>query len=100
MMSLKDAGEAAFPLDPLFTWIGIAAVDDTGREIVIRVEDLALQRLEPAIGGGAEHLRALATRRGMIFKIAAEKYKRHPVEHDESGEFIRVTKADIAQKPG
>jgi hypothetical protein len=92
---LKDAGEDAFLMDPLAKWIGFGVVD-AGRPITVRVEDIALQRLDPTIGGGANHMSALETHRSKIFKIAAEKYELGLIE---SGDTISVTDADVAQQP-
>jgi transcriptional regulator with XRE-family HTH domain len=90
---LKDAGKDAFLMDPLVKWIGFGAVD-AGRMITVRVEDIALQRLDPT-AEGANQMSVLATLRGKIFNIAAEKYE---VGLIEPGEIISVTDADVAQQ--
>ena len=89
---LKDAGKNAFVMDPVAKWVGFGAVD-AGRVITVRVEDIALQRLDPS-SGGADHRNALERHRGKIFKIAAEKYELGLIE---SGDIISVTDADVAQ---
>lgn len=94
----EDAGEAAFRMDPLAKWIGFGAVD-AGREITVRVEDIALQRLDPS-SGGADHTNVLEIHRRKIFKVAAEKYERGLIESGESGETISITDADVAQQLG
>jgi hypothetical protein len=90
---LKDGGKGAFLLDPLAKWIGFGAVD-AGRMITVRVEDIALQRLDRT-AGGANQMSVLETYRGKIFNIAAEKYE---VGLIEPGEIISVTDADVAQQ--
>jgi hypothetical protein len=92
---LKDAGKDAFPIGPVAKWIGFGAVD-AGRMITVRVEDIALQRLDPT-AEGANQISVLATHRGKIFNIAAEKYE---VGLIEPGEIISVTDADVAQQLG
>ena len=94
---LKDAGKDPFPVPPVAKWSGFGAVDDAGREITIRVEDIALQRLDPS-SGGADHTHVLKTHRSKIFKIAAEKYELGLVESGDTGNIILVTDADVAQR--
>jgi transcriptional regulator with XRE-family HTH domain len=89
---LKDAGQDGFLLEQLAKWVGFGAVD-AGRVITVRVEDIALQRLSPSIGGGADHMSALETHRSKIFKIAARKYELGLVE---PGEIISVRFDDVA----
>jgi hypothetical protein len=89
---LKDAGKDPFRVDALAKWIGFGAVDDSGHGIEVRVEDSALQRLDPS-SGGADHTHVLVAHRDKIFKIAAEKYELGR----ESGDIIWVTVADVAQ---
>lgn len=90
--NLKDAGKDAFLWDPLAKWIGFGAVD-AGRVITVRVEDIALEHLDPTIGGGAEHMRALYKHRSRIFRIAAEKYEQGLIE----GDVVSVMYADVAK---
>ena len=52
---LKDAGKAPFQVGPLATWIGFGAVDDAGREVEVRVQDSALQRLDLSSTGAGPH---------------------------------------------
>jgi transcriptional regulator with XRE-family HTH domain len=92
---LKDGGKNAFPVGPVAKWIGFGAVDDMGRLVTVQVEDTALERLDPSIIGGANHMSALDAYRDKIFKIAAEKYE---VGLTEPGEIISVTDADVAQQ--
>lgn len=94
---LEDDGKAAFRMDPLAKWIGFGAVD-AGRVIIVRVEDVALQRLDPS-SGGADHTSVLETHRSEIFKIAAEKYELGLIESGEFGDAISVTDADVVQQP-
>jgi hypothetical protein len=92
---LKDGGKNAFIMDSVAKWVGFGAVD-AGRVITVRVEDIALQRLDPS-SGGADHRNVLERHRSKIFKIAAEKYELGHIESGESGEVISVTEADVAQ---
>jgi hypothetical protein len=95
---LEDSGKDVFLMDPLAKWLGFGALDaGAGRAITVRVEDIALQRLSPSIGGGANHTSALETHRSKIFKIAAEKYELGLIETDGK---ISVTDADVAQHLG
>jgi hypothetical protein len=91
-MKLKDAGKDPFRVDALAKWICFGAVDDR-RGITIRVEDSALERLDPS-SRGADHTHVLVAHRDKIFKIAAEKYE---LGYIESGDIISVTVADVAQ---
>ena len=96
---LKDAGEDPFRVDPLASWSGFGAVDDAGRKIEVRVKDVALQRLDP-LSEGADHTHVLETphHRNKIFEIAAEKYELGLIEPGDTGDIIRVTADDIAQR--
>ena len=97
--NLEDAAKAVFLMDPLAKWLGFGAVDaGAGRAITVRVEDIALERLDPSIVGGASHKSALETHRSKVFKIAAEKYELGLIESD--GKMISVTDADVAQHLG
>jgi transcriptional regulator with XRE-family HTH domain len=88
---LKDAGLDVFLMGPVAKWVGFGALD-AGRKITVRVEDIALQRLEPA-SGGADHRNALRKHRSKVFTIAAEKYERGIIEPDGS---VSVTYADVS----
>ena len=90
---LKDAGKDPFRVDALAKWMGFGAVDDSGREMKVRVEDSALERLDPS-SRGADHTHVLVAHRDKIFKIAAEKYELGYIESDD---IISVTEADVAQ---
>jgi hypothetical protein len=89
---LKDAGKDAFVIDPVAKWIGFGVVD-AGRAIEVRLEDIALQRLDRT-SCGANHTRVLDAHRSEIFKIAAEKYEDGLIE---PGDIISITDADVAQ---
>jgi hypothetical protein len=92
---LKDGGKNAFPVGPVAKWIGFGAVDDAGRVVTVQVEDIALERLDPSIIGGANHTSALDAYRDKIFRIAAEKYEDGLIE---PGDVISITDADLAQR--
>lgn len=94
---LKDGGKNAFPVGPVAKWIGFGAVDDMGRVVTVQVEDIALERLDPSIIGGASHTSALDAYRDKIFKIAAEKYEDGLIEPDN---VISITDADVARQLG
>lgn len=96
MNKLKDGGKNASPVGPVAKWTGFGAVDDTGRVVTVQVEDIALERLDPSIIGGANHTGALDAYRDKIFKIAAEKYEDGLIE---PGNVISITDADVAQRP-
>jgi hypothetical protein len=74
---LKDAGKAAYPVPLLVIWSGFGAVDYSGRELEVRVQDIALQHFDPT-STGADHTPVLEKHRSMILKIANEKYERGP----------------------
>jgi hypothetical protein len=90
---LKDAGKAPFRVGPLAMWIGFGAVDDAGREVEVRVQDSALQRLDLS-STGADHTHVLVKHRDELFKIAEQKYANSLVE---TGGIISITEADVAQ---
>jgi Protein of unknown function (DUF1488) len=92
---LKDAGKDAFIIGPVAKWVGFGAVD-AGRVITVQVEDIALERLDPSISGGAGYLSALEANRGRIFVIAQRKYERGSIEPD--GCSVSVTYADVAEE--
>jgi hypothetical protein len=92
---LKDGGKNAFPVGPVAKWIGFGAVDAAGRVVTVQVEDIALERLDPSIIGGANHTSALDAYRDKIFRIAAEKYEDGLIE---PGDVISITDADLAQR--
>ena len=94
---LKDGGKNAFPVGPVAKWIGFGAVDDMGRVVTVQVEDIALERLDPSIIGGANHTSALDAYRDKIFKIAAEKYEDGLIE---PGNVISITDTDVARQLG
>jgi hypothetical protein len=89
---LKDGGKETFIIGPVAKWIGFGAID-ADRVITVRVEDIALQRLDPS-SRGADHRNVLKEHRSKIFKIAAEKYELGYIEADD---VISVTDADVAQ---
>ena len=94
---LKDGGKNTFPVGPVAKWIGFGAVDDMGRVVTVQVEDIALERLDPSIIGGASRTSALDEYRDKIFKIAAEKYEDGLIEPDN---VISITDADVARQLG
>ena len=89
---LKDAGKGSFLMDPVAKWVGFGAIDDAGRVITVRVEDIALQRLDPT-SQGADHSNVLAKHREKVFAVAAKKYELGRID----GDLITITDADIAQ---
>ena len=89
---LRDGGKAAYPIGPVAKWVGFGALDD-GREIEVRVEDIALQRLEPS-SQGADHTNALQKHRSRVFAIAAEKYELDGVGPDGR---VYVKDADVVR---
>ena len=66
---------------------------DGQRSVTIRVQDLALQRLDPDMGGGAEHMRAFYKHRHRILGIADKKYSQGLIEPNDT---VSVLDADIA----
>ena len=94
---LKDAGKDAFPVGPVAASVGFGAIDDDGRVFEVRVQDIALQRLDPS-SGGANHTSVLEIHRSKMFRIAAEKYERGRIE--PGNPIILVTDADVAQQLG
>jgi hypothetical protein len=89
---LEDAGKAAYFVPPLAAWSGFGAVDGNGRKVEVRVQDSALQHLEPA-STGADHTPVLEKHRSKILKIAAEKCERGIIEPDN---IILITYEDVA----
>lgn len=90
---LKDAGKDAFIIGPVAKWVGFGAVA-AGRLITVQVEDIALQHVDPPIGGGANQTGVLEKYRSEIFEIAARKYELGLVEPRET---ISVRLDDVAQ---
>ena len=89
---LKDTGKNAYlDDDPVSKFVTFAAKAGE-RWITIRVEDLALEHLEPDISGGADYMRALEKHRGRIFRIAAQKYEL------EQSDIISIRYSDVAQR--
>jgi len=89
---LKDAGKRAFPIPPVAAWSGFGAVDGD-IELEVRVQDIALQHLDPAASTGADHTPVLEKHRSKILKIAAEKYERGFIEPSN---IILITYEDVA----
>ena len=88
---LKDAGKRAFPVPPVAAWSGFGAVDGD-IELEVRVQDIALQHLDPG-SKGADHTPVLEKHRCKMLKIAAEKYERGFIEPDN---IILITYEDVA----
>ena len=82
---LRDAGQKAFHCDGSnFYWFWCSRQP---WEITVIVQDLALQHLDPKIGGRADHVRTVEEHRSKLFEIAARKYE---LGHIEPCEIVSI----------
>jgi transcriptional regulator with XRE-family HTH domain len=86
---LKDEGHDAFHYDQRFIGFGAADGED---KFTVLVEDLALQRLEPKITGGAQHMWAFGKHRSQLIRTAAKNYD---LGLTKPGKIISVLYDDI-----
>jgi len=98
---LKDAGFLAVRVDQLALWSCFGATAGS-RTVEIRVQDVALQRLDKN-SKGADHTHVLDNERNRstILKIATEKIGRGEIEPGAGDiDIVRITYADVAQHLG